>query len=149
MNDERLRQLYMQGLAARERQHSRAGAPCAVSPDDLLALARGDLAEERRLELLDRVLVNERCRRELDLLRAVVTAEREALAAEADAGDAGPDETEEALAGEPAEEPAPARASYPAPPALRVVRGGAGQVAEPGRTRVWWRSPGITGAIAA
>jgi len=40
MNDERLRQLYMQGLAARERQVSRGGAPCAVAPDDLLALAR-------------------------------------------------------------------------------------------------------------
>ena len=73
MNDERLRQLYMQGLEARERKSSRAGAPpCAVAPEELLALARGELAEERRLELLDRVMVNERCRQELDLLRAVV-----------------------------------------------------------------------------
>jgi hypothetical protein len=146
MNDERLRQLYMQGLAARERKDARAGAPCAVAPDDLLALARGELGEERRLELLDRVMVNERCRQELDLLRAVVAAEREALAAESDGP---PAEEDPESAGEPA--PAPTAA-----PALRVIRGGAlppqtpqARVAESAPRRAWWRHGGLTAAIAA
>jgi hypothetical protein len=151
MNDERLRQLYMQGLAARERTSSRAGPPCGVAPEELLALARGELGEDRRLELLDQVMVSERCRQELDLLRAVVTAEREALAVEAGTGatpafsDAPSDEEEE-----PAEEPAGAPPlTYAASPPLRVVRGGAGRVSEPAPRRTWWRSGGFTAAVAA
>ncbi len=132
MNDERLRQLYMQGLTAREAKHSRAGAPCAVSPDDLLALARGELPEERRLELLDQVMVSARCRQELDLLRAVVAAEREAV-------------ERESLVGESSDAPAESTG----PPALRLVRGGAARVAEAAPRRAWWRGPGITAAIAA
>lgn len=75
MTDERLQRLYLHGLAAR----AGAGAPCAVPPEALLALARGELPEDERLPLLDAVMTSARCREELDLLRAVVAAEREAL----------------------------------------------------------------------
>lgn len=83
MNDERLRRLYQQGMAARERRGASGSngpggaAGCDVSPEEMLALAREELPEEQRMELLDRVMRSERCRSELELLRAVVVAGRE------------------------------------------------------------------------
>ncbi|HEY0972661.1 MAG TPA: hypothetical protein VGE02_16955 [Gemmatimonadales bacterium] len=73
MNDEQLRRLYQQAIAARE---SRGGTACDVSPEEMLALAREELPEEQRMELLDRVMRSERCRGEFELLRAVVVAGR-------------------------------------------------------------------------
>lgn len=88
MNDERLRRLYQRGIAERDardaggaaRDARDAGGPTGcddVSPEELLALARGELPEARRLELLDVVMSSERCRSEFELLRAVVVAGRE------------------------------------------------------------------------
>ena len=136
MNDERLRQLYFRGLDARGGG-SGGGVECAVAPDDLLALARGELPEERRLELLDQVMVNERCRREFDLIRAVVAAERAALAAEG-RGEAASD-----VGAGGRQDAAPSR------PTLLVVAGGAPRSAPAVSARPWWRGAALPTAIAA
>ena len=74
MTDERLRQLYARAL------HDAAptaapGATCDVGPEALLALARGELPEEERLALFDRVMASEACRRDFALVRAAVVAD--------------------------------------------------------------------------
>jgi hypothetical protein len=71
LTDSRLQELYAEVLARREREPE-SGA--CVSPDDLLALARREGPEERRLEILDHVMTCNQCRRELALLQAVEAA---------------------------------------------------------------------------
>ena len=77
MTDERLRQLYARAL--RERGGGGTGAPtvCEVEPESLLALARGELGEDERLALFDRVMASEACRQEFALAHAAVVADRE------------------------------------------------------------------------
>lgn len=73
MNDERLRDLYQKSLA----QGSAGSGPRPVScvtPEQLLALVRGEGSEESRLRTLDHVMACPSCRREFDLLRAVEQA---------------------------------------------------------------------------
>jgi len=66
----RLQELYAQALARRDAGSTQD----CVSPEDILALVRRDLGEERRLEILDHVMACNACRREFDLLRAIETA---------------------------------------------------------------------------
>jgi hypothetical protein len=71
LTDSRLQELYAQVLARRDREPE-SGA--CVSPDDLLALARREGSEERRLEILDHAMTCNQCRRELALLQAIEAA---------------------------------------------------------------------------
>lgn len=74
MTDDRLRQLYARALRDAARTAA-PGATCDVGPEALLALARGELPEEERLALFDRVMASEACRREFALVRAAVVAD--------------------------------------------------------------------------
>jgi hypothetical protein len=71
LTDSRLQELYAQVLARRDREPE---SNACVSPDDLLALARREGSEERRLEILDHVMTCNQCRRELALLQAIEAA---------------------------------------------------------------------------
>jgi hypothetical protein len=134
MTDERLRQLYAHAL--RERGGGGAGAPavCEVEPASLLALARGELGEDERLALFDRVMASEACRQEFALAHAAVVADRE-LSGAAAAGMAQPGE---------ADRPTGDAAVLP----LRVASGAAHSAPRPPRTRRWWGS-GVPVALAA
>jgi len=74
--DAPLRELYGRALTLRDSARSGGAAPAAscVAPEDILALVRRELPEDRRLEVLDHVMACEACRREFDLLRAVEAA---------------------------------------------------------------------------
>jgi hypothetical protein len=72
MNDERLGELYRKALSQGSAV-SGPGAAC-VTPEQLLALARGEGSEPSRLATLDHVMACPSCRREFDLLRAVEQA---------------------------------------------------------------------------
>ena len=74
MTDDRLRQLYARALGD-AAPPAAPGAPCEVGPEALLALARGELPEEERLALFDRVMASESCRRDFALVRAAVVAD--------------------------------------------------------------------------
>ena len=74
MTDDRLRQLYARALGD-AAPPAAPGATCDVDPEALLALARGELPEEDRLALFDRVMASESCRREFALVRAAVVAD--------------------------------------------------------------------------
>jgi hypothetical protein len=69
--DARLRELY--GRALRTGGTRGVADPC-VSPEEVLALVRKELPEERRLEVLDHVMACHDCRREFDMLRAIEAA---------------------------------------------------------------------------
>jgi hypothetical protein len=73
MSDERLRELYATALAGRP-----AAAGAHPSPEAIAALARREGPEDSRLATLDHVMACAECRRELDLLRTVERAGREA-----------------------------------------------------------------------
>jgi len=70
--DAPLRELYGRALV-RSGGATGATASC-VAPEDILALVRRELPEERRLEVLDHVMACDDCRREFDLFRALETA---------------------------------------------------------------------------
>lgn len=73
--DAPLRALYGRALALRGGGRSDGAATVScVAPEDILALVRRELPEERRLEVLDHVMACDACRREFDLLRAVEAA---------------------------------------------------------------------------
>lgn len=148
MMDERLRDLYARGLAARA---VRGATPDVVSvtPDDLLALAEGTLPEERRLELFDVVMASEPLRREFALVRAAVVAARQggpAASSDADDGDAGGDTAGAGGAGVVTPRPA-------APPAVAtdVIPLHASHATPRARTvpAPWWRRVMGPMAIAA
>jgi hypothetical protein len=69
-NDERLRLAY--GAALENR--GRAGHGSHLEPEALVALAERKGSEAVRLEMLDHVMACGTCRRELDLVRASLTA---------------------------------------------------------------------------
>jgi hypothetical protein len=73
MNDERLGELYRKALAQGSAASGPRGASC-VTPEQVLALARGEGSEQSRLGTLDHVMACPSCRREFDLLRAVEQA---------------------------------------------------------------------------
>lgn len=129
MTEERLRQLYQQGTAAREARGGGATV-VEVAPEDLLALVRGELPEERRLELFDVVMASERLRREFELLRAVERA--------------GGPRVGTAVPAAPA---APAAAPASAPDVVPIT---AARSADRLRQRrPWWRSGAVPAALAA
>jgi hypothetical protein len=65
LTDARLRDLYARGLHTPDE---RRGCPDA---DTMLALVRGEGAEEQRLATIDHVMSCEACSREFELLRAL------------------------------------------------------------------------------
>jgi hypothetical protein len=134
MTDERLRQLYAHAL--RERGGGGTGAPavCDVEPEALLALARGELGEDERLVLLDRVMASEACRQEFALVHAAVVADRE-LSGAAAATAASRDE-------------AGGRATDAGVLPLRTASSAEPAAARPPRPRRWWGS-GVPVALAA
>ena len=69
-NDERLRSAYRAALETRERTDG-ASHP---EPEALVAVAERSGSEAVRLEILDHVMACDRCRRELDLVRASLVA---------------------------------------------------------------------------
>jgi hypothetical protein len=69
-NDERLRLAY--GAALENR--GRADSESHLEPEALVALAERKGSEAVRLEMLDHVMACDACRRELDLVRASLTA---------------------------------------------------------------------------
>lgn len=133
MNDERLRELYAQGLMDRNAERGMS-AGCDVSPEAMLALLRGELREAERLELLDRVMSSPRCQEEFTLLRAVETAGR-ALELEEQDGDGGddasPQRREVAFVRElrPVAVPFPASSAAPAAAGAAAARGTAADAA--------------------
>lgn len=120
MNEERLRQLYGQGIAGRDARSELVGA-CAVEPERLLALVRNELPEAERLELLDQVMSSRACREAFELLRVVEAAGRETggrpslLSPRRQGGHGGPEEYAPGRAGG-AEEAASAPAPEPVLP---------------------------------
>jgi hypothetical protein len=70
MTDDRIRDLYGRALARGVSLPENGSAGC-VTPEDLLALVRGEGTEEHRLETLDHVMACETCHREFELLRAI------------------------------------------------------------------------------
>jgi hypothetical protein len=72
MNEDALRQAYAQFLAQRQP----AGRASCPSPDALLALAERRGPETDRLATLDHAMSCDACRRDLELLRAIVTTAR-------------------------------------------------------------------------
>lgn len=69
-DDERLRLAYAEALA----QRARSGRASCPEPEALLAVAERSGSEAVRLDVLDHVMGCDRCRRELDLVRASVAA---------------------------------------------------------------------------
>ena len=164
MSDERLRRLYQRGIAARDARDERdardardgrGATACDVPPEELLALARGELPEERRLELLDMVMRSERCRSEFELLRAVVVAGRDLGDTDeedaCDIEDADADGMVEERPGttmDPVLPPPTAPDVIPFGPTERARRREAGRRGTRG-TVPWWRRTSVPVALAA
>jgi hypothetical protein len=104
--DAPLRALYGRALALRGSATSGGGATVScVAPEDILALVRRELPEERRLEVLDHVMACDACRREFDLLRAVEAAGGDQAAVSGGPGRAGDQSLDQAPRREPASSP--------------------------------------------
>lgn len=153
MNDERLRELYGRGLAGRNEGRGTTTG-CDVPPEALLALARGELREAERLELLDRVMASPRCQEEFALIRAVETAGRGLE--EEESQDSGGTSSKNGVAF--IRELRPVVVPFPVSPEVPVSRPAAAPAATPSATpRVrplprpmpWWRRNGVPVALAA
>jgi len=131
MTDERLQELYaraLRGRAADARGDAAADAD-DVAPETLLALARGELPEEERLALFDRVMASERSRQEFALVRAATEADAAATRASGQADESGDAPDGAGVV------PLRLVSSVPRPPRAPAGRG-------------WWRS-GVPVAVAA
>ena len=70
MNEARLQEAYQRALAKRDDGTRTSCVPL----ESIHALARGDLSEPKRVEILAHVMSCRSCQRELDLLRAIESA---------------------------------------------------------------------------
>jgi hypothetical protein len=69
MNPDRLRQLYRQSAG-----HRPDAGPCALAPEEMLAVLQGTAAPADRERVLSVIATHPACKEEFDLLRAVVLA---------------------------------------------------------------------------